>query len=271
MKSQISWSRVASSNLAGSSNPNRKVRVFPLLQNGSDPVNQQNFRKGLLDGLPIGLGYLSVSFAFGIFAVSSGLSAAEASFVSMTCMTSAGQLAAVPIMTGGGSLIELVIAQVIINLRYSLMSISLSQKLGEDVTAADRFAIAFFNTDEIFAVASSQPGQVSRVYMYGLGVLPWVGWAGGTIAGALAGNILPAMVTSALGVAIYGMFIAIVVPVARQERPVALCVLMAVALSCAFEFLPMLRQIPGGFTVILCAVAASAVMAILAPVKEVEA
>ena len=235
-------------------------------------MTQSQFKKGFIDGLPIGLGYLSVSFAFGIFAVNSGLTAAEASLISMTCMTSAGQLAAVPIMTAGGSLLELIVSQIIINLRYSLMSISLSQKLGEDVSPADRFAIAFFNTDEIFAVASGQPGQVSRRYMYGLGVLPWVGWAGGTIAGALAGNILPAIVTSSLGVAIYGMFIAIVVPVARQERPVALCVAIAVALSCAFEFLPALQRIPSGFTVILCAVAASAVMALLAPIpKEVEA
>ena len=235
-------------------------------------MNQSHFKKGLLDGLPIGLGYLSVSFAFGIFAVNSGLTAAEASLISMTCLTSAGQLAAVPIMTGGGSLLELIVSQIIINLRYSLMSISLSQKLGADVRTADRFAIAFFNTDEIFAVASSQPGQVCRAYMYGLGVLPWIGWAGGTIAGALAGNILPAIVTSSLGVAIYGMFIAIVVPVARQERPVAACVAIAILLSCAFEFLPALQRIPSGFTVILCAVIASAVMALVAPIpEEVEA
>lgn len=235
-------------------------------------MNQSNFRRGLLDGLPIGLGYLSVSFAFGIFAVNSGLTAAETSLISMTCMTSAGQLAAVPIMTSSGSLFELIVSQIIINLRYSLMSISLSQKLDEGVTTAHRFAIAFFNTDEIFAVASSQPGQVSRVYLYGLGVLPWIGWAGGTIAGALAGNILPAIVTSSLGVAIYGMFIAIVVPVARQERPVALCVLIAVALSCAFAWLPALQRIPSGFTVILCAVTASALMALLCPIpEEVEA
>ena len=234
-------------------------------------MKQTPFRKGLLDGLPIGLGYLSVSFAFGIFAVNSGLSAAEASLISMTCMTSAGQLAAVPIMTRGGSALELIVSQLVINLRYSLMSISLSQKLGQDVRWADRFAVAFFNTDEIFAVASSQSGQASRRYLYGLGVLPWVGWAGGTITGALAGNILPAVVTDALGVAIYGMFIAIVVPAAKAERPMACCVLLAVALSCLFASVPVLRQIPGGFTVILCALTASAVMALAAPVEvEVE-
>lgn len=235
-------------------------------------MKQTPFLRGLLDGLPIGLGYLSVSFAFGIFAVNSGLTAAETSLISMTCLTSAGQLAAVPIITGGGSLIELIVSQIIINLRYSLMSISLSQKLGEDVTTADRFAIAFFNTDEIFAVASSQQGAVSRSYMYGLGVLPWLGWAGGTVFGALAGNVLPAIVTNSLDVAIYGMFIAIVLPVARQERPVALCVAIAVALSCLFAAVPVLQRIPGGFTVILCAVTASAVMALVAPIpEEVEA
>ncbi len=239
-----------------------------ILSPGSDSMNQSSFRRGLLDGLPIGLGYLSVSFAFGIFAVNSGLTAAEASLISMTCLTSAGQLAAVPIMTGGGSLMELIVSQIVINLRYSLMSISLSQKLDTNVRGVDRFAIAFFNTDEIFAVASSQPGQVGRAYLYGLGVLPWIGWAGGTVFGALAGNVLPVVVTAALGVAIYGMFIAIVVPVARQERPVAACVVIAVALSCAFELIPALENVPGGFTVILCATAASAVMAVLAPIPE---
>ena len=233
-------------------------------------MNRNSYLKGLIDGIPIGLGYLSVSFAFGIFAVNSGLSAAEASLISMTCLTSAGQLAAVPIITGGGSLLELIISQIVINLRYSLMSISLSQKLGDDVTAGDRFAIAFFNTDEIFAVASGQPGRLSRWYFYGLGTTPWIGWSGGTLIGALAGNILPAAVTNALGVAIYGMFVAIVVPAAKQERGVALCVAIAVALSCLFAFVPALKAVPGGFVVIICAVLASAVMALLAPVETEE-
>ncbi len=231
-------------------------------------MKKNDFVKGLIDGIPIGLGYLSVSFAFGIFAVNSGLLAGEAALISMTCLTSAGQLAAVPIITGGGSLLELAISQIVINLRYSLMSISLSQKLDDSVTALDRFFIAYFNTDEIFAVASGQVGKVTSFYMYGLGAMPWVGWSGGTIIGALAGNILPPIVTAALGVAIYGMFIAIVVPVARQEPGVALCVAIAVALSCLFAFAPALQAVPSGFTVIICAVAASALMAVLAPIPE---
>lgn len=226
------------------------------------------FTKGLIDGIPIGLGYLSVSFAFGIYAVSSGLWAAEAILISMSCITSAGQMAAVPIIVGGGSLVELAVSQVFINLRYALMSITLSQKLDDDVKLRDRLLIAFVNTDEVFAVAAGQFGRLSKWYMFGLILMPWAGWAGGTVLGALAGNVLPEVVTTSLGVAIYGMFIAIVVPPAKREAPVLKCVVIAVALSCGFECLPMLALIPDGFAVIICAVAASAVMAWLAPVRE---
>lgn len=234
-------------------------------------MNKKNaFQKGLIDGIPICLGYLSVSFAFGIFAVENGLSPLEAVLISMSCVTSAGQLAAVPIIAGGGSLIELAISQLVINMRYALMSISLSQKFDDSVKTRNRFPIAFVNTDEVFAVASGQFGKVSKWYMYGLELLPWAGWALGTTLGALAGDILPAIVTSSLGVAIYGMFIAIVVPVAKQERGVSLCVAIAVVLSCLFTYVPQLSQIPSGFAIIICAVIASAVMAVAAPIEEVE-
>ncbi len=233
--------------------------------------SEKLFARGLVDGIPICLGYLSVSFAFGIFAVENGLSPLEALFVSMSCVTSAGQLAAVPIIAARGSLLELVVSQLVINLRYSLMSISLSQKLDSRVTTADRFAIAFVNTDEVFAIASGQPGRLSKQYLYGLELTPWIGWAAGTIVGALAGNILPDAVTNALGVAIYGMFVAIVVPEMKADQAVAGCVAIAVGLSCLFALVPVLRQIPSGFAIILCAVAASAVMAVVKPVKEVAA
>ena len=231
-------------------------------------MKKNDFIKGLYGGIPICLGYLSVSFAFGIFSVESGLTVAQALLISMTCVTSAGQLAAVPIIAGGGGLVELAVSQLVINLRYSLMSISLSQKFDKAVHTLDRLAIAFVNTDEVFAVASSQKGNVSKYFMYGLMLTPWLGWAAGTLLGAVAGNILPAIVTSSLGVAIYGMFIAIVVPEARKSRPTALCAGIAVALSCLFYYVPMLSQIPSGFTVILCAVAASLVMALVAPIPQ---
>ena len=160
---------------------------------------QNSFVQGIRDGIPICLGYLSVSFAFGIFAVDCGLNIWEALLISMSCVTSAGQLAGVPIIATGGSFLELAATQLIINLRYSLMSVSLSQKLGKSVKMADRFAISFVNTDEVFAVSSGKSEAVGKKYMYGLILTPYFGWSIGTLLGAVAGNILPAIVISALG------------------------------------------------------------------------
>ncbi len=227
---------------------------------------KSDFVKGIIDGMPICLGYLSVSFAFGIFAIESGLGILQTLLISMTNVTSAGQLAAVPIITAGGSLAELAVAQLIINLRYALMSTSLSQKMGKSIYLADRFLIAFVNTDEVFAVASGKKHNVEKNYMYGLILMPYLGWSFGTLIGSLAGNILPAGVVSALGIAIYGMFTAIVVPGMKEDKKTACAVLVAVILSCAFEFLPFLQSVPSGFTVIICAVTASTLFAFLAPI-----
>lgn len=229
---------------------------------------ENSFAKGIRNGLPICFGYLSVAFAFGIFSIANGLTVPEAVLMSMTNVTSAGQLAAVPIITGGGTLIELAVSQLVINLRYALMSVSLSQKLGGSVRMIDRFVIAFVNTDEVFAVASSQNGAVGKKYLYGLILTPFLGWTSGTLLGAVAGNLLPSVVISALGVAIYAMFVAIVFPKAKKHRPTAICVLIAIALSCAFRYIPVLQAVPSGFSVIICAVIAAALMAWLAPIKE---
>ena len=229
---------------------------------------KETFLRGLLAGVPICLGYLSVSFAFGIFATEQGLTVGETLLISMTCVTSAGQLAAVPIIASGGSLVALALSQLVINMRYALMSISLTQKFGSDVRFWDRFWIAFGNTDEIFAMASGQKDPVSRWYMLGLILVPWAGWVAGTLMGAAAGNILPALVTSALGVAIYGMFIAIVVPEMKKNRAVTLCVLIAVGLSCLIAYVPALEVLKN-FSVILCAVVASAIVAWMHPIEEV--
>lgn len=231
-------------------------------------MNEINsFKKGLKDGLPICIGYFSVSFAFGIFAVENGLTIFQAVIISLTNLTSAGQLAAVPIIAGGGTLIELALSQIVINSRYSLMSVSLSQKLSKRVTFPQKLLISYGNTDEIFAVSVSNNGEVGTKYMLGIILLPVIGWTGGTLCGAVAGNILPAVVTAALGVAIYGMFVAIVIPVAKKEKMTALCVLFAIAISCAFKYIPLLQIVPSGFTVIICAVTASVLFAVIAPVK----
>lgn len=226
------------------------------------------FRQGIKDGIPICLGYLSVAFAFGIFAVGSGLSVLQSVLISMANVTSAGQLAGVPILAGGLPIAEMILTQCVINLRYSLMSVSLSQRLDRSVRLGDRFAIAFVNTDEVFAVASSKDKPVGRNYLYGLILTPYFGWAAGTLLGAVAGNILPAPIISALGVAIYGMFVAIVVPPAKKNSAVLATLLFSLGLSSLIFYLPALSGISSGIAVILCAVVASSVLALLKPLPE---
>ena len=167
---------------------------------------------GLRDGLAIGVGYFSVSFTFGILAVNGGLSPLTAGLISLTNMTSAGQFAGLTVILAHGSLVELALTQLVINLRYALMSLSLSQRFGPAFTTWRRMIVAFANTDEIFAVAMGRAAPLTPRYMYGLASLPIVGWTSGTVAGAVAGAVLSPAVRSALGVALYSMFIAIVVP-----------------------------------------------------------
>lgn len=225
---------------------------------------RSEYFKGFRDGLPIGLGYLSVSFAFGITAVKMGIPVIAAILISMTCVTSAGQVAGITAIASGGGFIEIALAQLIINLRYSLMSLSLSQKLCQKYSLFHRLTTSFGVTDEVFAVASARTEKVTPPYMYGLITLPYIMWSAGTALGALLGGILPDFVTSALGIAIYGMFIAIVVPPARRFKGVLVVALMAAALSCAFKFLPFLDFL-GGFSVIICTVIAAAAGALIFP------
>ena len=226
------------------------------------------FLQGIRHGIPIALGYLSVSFAFGLQAVSMGLSWLQAVLISATNLTSAGQVAALPLMTGGASLGEMALTQLTINLRYALMSLSLGRKLDGSMGTVQRMIFSFANTDEIFAVASSQPGKVGKAYLYGLMLTPWIGWTLGTLLGAVAGTLLPAFVRSALGIAIYGMFLAIILPPAREKRPVRVVVLIAVGMSLAFRYLPGLNRVSGGFAIIVCAVTAAALGAAFFPTGE---
>lgn len=230
-------------------------------------MENNKFLKGITDGLPICIGYFAVSFAFGIAAIQSGLSWLETLLISATNLTSAGQVAGLPIIAGGGSFVEMAVSQLVINSRYSLMSVSLSQKLSDSISLPHRFLIAFGNTDEIFGVSISNKGTVGKRYMYGLILTPYLGWTLGTLFGAILGNVLPSIIIASLGVAIYGMFIAIVVPVVKKERNTALCVLLAIAISCAFKYLPFLGNIPSGFAVIICAVVPSLIFAFAAPIE----
>ena len=231
---------------------------------------RREFLGGIKDGIPIALGYLSVSFGFGIMAVSNGLSIFAAVLISMTNLTSAGQVAGLTVIASNGGMIEMAVAQFVINLRYSLMSLSLSQKLDRKFTPLSRLAVSFGITDEIFAVASGRSGEVSKHYMAGLISLPWVGWALGTFLGAAAGEILPEKLKAALGIAIYGMFVAIFVPAARKAVGVLVVVVIAVTASCCLKYIPVFDFISDGFIIIICTVIAAALGALLFPVKQEE-
>lgn len=233
-------------------------------------MKKKEYLLGLRAGLPVGLGYFSVSFAFGVAAVQSGLSVLQAVLISLTNLTSAGQLAGLSVIAAAGTLIEMAATQFVINLRYALMSISLSQKLDRSVTLWDRLVLSFGVTDENFAIAVNRDRPVTALYFYGLMTLPILCWTGGTFFGAAAGEILPPSVLSALGVAIYGMFVAIVLPVAKKSLAVALVALLAIALSCAFAWVPGLNAVSGGFAIIISAVAAALVGAFFFPREEVE-
>lgn len=226
-----------------------------------------NYTRGLKAGIPIALGYLSVSFTFGIIAISYGLSWWQALIISMTTVTSAGQFAGIGIMLHPGQYFQMLISQITINIRYSFMSISVGQKADERFTGLSRWILGFMMTDEIFAVAT-QEESVSRSFFAGLATLPYLGWSVGTLLGAILGSILPDRLMSALSLAIYGMFVAIVVPEMKKSHPVLIVVALAMLLSCAFHYIPFLSSISSGITITIVAISAAVVGAILFPVDE---
>lgn len=226
------------------------------------------FWKGAKDGLPICLGYVSVSFVFGMMCVESGLPAWVAALISMTNLTSAGQFAGLSLILTGAPLVEIGITTFVINLRYMLMSLSLSQKVDSRMSTLSRAILSFGNTDEVFAVCMQQKDAVTTSYMAGLVICVYIGWALGTILGATVTSILPEMVRSAMGIAIYGMFIAIIIPPARKLKPVLYTVLLGMGISSLFYYTPVLNQLSRGWVIIICAVAVSAFMAWKFPVKQ---
>ena len=226
------------------------------------------FNQGLKDGIPIALGYFSVSIAFGLIAVEGGCTAPEAVLISFTNLTSAGQFAGITVMAGMGTYIEMALTQIVINSRYALMAVSLSQKVDDKFRGIWRFILGFAITDELFAVAIGRKSEVSREYFSGLISLPIIGWSAGTLFGAVLGNIMPEIITNALGVALYGMFIAVVVPKSKENFHVLIAVIASVAISTLIYYTPALSGISTGFAIIISAVIASAVCALVFPAKE---
>ena len=231
-------------------------------------MNLKHYTTGIRRGLPVGVGYFSVSFGFGAMAAAQGIRALDAALISVTNLTSAGQFAGLTLMVAGATLWEVILTQIVINSRYALMSLALSQKLGKEITTIPRLVISFFVTDEIFALAMERTKPLTIPYMMGLGSLPILGWVGGTLFGAAASTVLPLSVRTALGVALYGMFVAIVVPQARREKPFLVTAGIAAGLSCVMQWVPLFQNISAGVSIVLCTVIAAAISAVLYPVEE---
>ena len=233
------------------------------MANDRSESNQSSFEgyslgEGVKDGLPIGLGYLSVSFTFGILAVSKGLSWIQAGLISLTNITSAGQVAGLGIMTTAGGILAMIISQIVINLRYSLMGIALSQKADKSMTPLLRILLAYGITDEIFGVAVSKKYEFGARYFFGLTILPVIGWVAGTVIGAILGQVFPEFITNALAIGIYGMFVSIVLPKAKHDKVILNVSLLSCILSSVFFYVPVLSEhITQGFAIIISAVVAA--------------
>lgn len=228
------------------------------------------FKFGLKRGAPIAFGYVPVSFAFGLMAVSNGISPWLAIFISLSNLTSAGQFAGTSLIIQGAGYIEITLTTFIINIRYMLMSLSLSQKLDSKVTLLERLILSFGITDETFAVAAAEKMELTYGYMIGLITGPIIGWTTGTAMGAFICSALPETFSAALGIALYGMFIAIIIPPLKHSRTILGIVLSSCALSCIMAFAPILKEISTGFRVILVTLIVCTAGALIAPIKEEE-
>lgn len=230
--------------------------------------SKKEFIRGIKLGIPIGIGYFSVSFAFGMIAVAGGLSPSLALLISMTNVTSAGQFAGIKVIQAYGGYVEMALTMLMINARYFLMSLSLSQKVSKKLSPLQRALMSFAVTDEIFAVASMEPGEVTGWFWAGLMTMPYMGWSGGTLAGALISGVLPPSLQDALGIALYGMFIAIIIPAAKHSKAIVGTLLIAVGVSCTLYYVPLFSKISSGFAVIIVTIIAAGIMAVVEPIQE---
>lgn len=230
--------------------------------------NSLTFKKGVRDGIPICLGYIPVSFAFSITAIVMGVPGWSAIMISLTNLTSAGQYAGVEMIAEHCAYLELALTVFVINLRYMLMSLAVSQKLEPGIPVWQKMIFSFGITDETFVMASIQKGRLNSSYMLGLISLPIVGWNLGTILGVIASGVLSGDVQSALGIALYAMFIAIIIPPAAEDKKVMIIAGIAIALSCILYYTPVLSSISSGMRVIIASVIAAAAGAYFFPKKE---
>ena len=224
------------------------------------------FLKGMKDSLPVALGYLAVSFTLGIAAVKSGLTPFQAFATSALNNTSAGEFAAFSLIGAGVSYMEIALTTLILNMRYILMSCALSQKIDKNTPIVHRFLMAYDVTDEIFGLSIMSEGRLDPKYTYGLIAISAPSWAIGTYLGAVMGSVMPAGVLSAMNLALYGMFIAVIVPPAKKDKTIAVVIAVSMLSSLMFSILPGLREISSGIVVIILTVVISLAAAILFPV-----
>ncbi len=228
------------------------------------------FLQGMKDGVPIGMGYFAVAFTLGIASKKAGLSAVQAAVMSAAMLASAGQFAGIGMIAAGAGYVEMAVTTLVVNMRYLLMSSALSQKVRRDVPFYHRFLMAYEVTDEIFGIAVSVDGKLHPAYMYGAATVAAPGWVLGTLLGALVGMILPVRVMSALNVALYGMFMAIVIPPSRKSKVIAGVVAVSMAASALFSVIPGLKEISSGFQMIILTLVLASAAAVLFPIQEEE-
>ena len=231
-------------------------------------LHERAVREGMRDGLPICLGYLVVGFTLGVAAKNAGLTAFEAMLASLLNNASAGEYAAFTLIAAGASYGEVGVMTLVANARYLLMSCALSQRFAPDAPLHHRLLVGFDLSDELFGIAVARPGHVDPWYSYGAFLLALPGWAGGTFFGVLAGNILPLRAASALSVALYGMFLAIIIPPAKKDKVVGALVALSFAASYAAAKLPAAAHFSAGTRTILLTVLLSGAAALLFPVPE---
>ncbi|MGL4875992.1 MAG: AzlC family ABC transporter permease [Clostridium sp.] len=225
------------------------------------------FRKGIKSGIPICLGYISVSLTFGMIAVRGGLDVKTATLISMTNLTSAGQFAGIEMILNNAMYLELALTTFIINIRYSLMSFAISQKLLES-TLLERLVIAFGITDETYTLAATEEGKLTNKFMLGLIIMPYIGWTIGTFVGGISAKIMPVDLQDALGIALYGMFLAIIIPAGRKDFYVLRGIVLSAVLSIGIFYLPILNKISSGFSIIIASIVSAMIIAKIKPIKE---
>ncbi len=226
------------------------------------------FLKGMRHGVPIGLGYFAVAFTLGITAKGIGLTPLQSAFMSFTMHASAGEFAMMTVVAAGSGYVEMAITQLVINLRYLLMSCALSQKVSEKLRLPHRLLVSYFITDEIFGISSTVEGKLNPWYSYGAACVASPGWVLGTFLGAVVGNILPSNVASAMSVALYGMFLAIIIPPARKNKVIAVIVLASMAASALFTWLAKWIPLSSGMRILILTVVIAGIAAYVHPMEE---